>query len=197
MLLGNASSAITTIIDLPGRIVSSIFLQRLLGICECLFPVVSLLFMFISFNFTAMIHFLRLLPALLVGIVLGFFIACWGAEKVYSQKDAEIVALNADLKSQKAARKEQTRRYDELYDQFFRLTQTNSEMAKEVQLYKNTYAEAADDVYSLFLQGTSRQELCKLYPNVAYSTLCGWIRRKRREALEPVDPATSKQETLI
>ena len=197
MLLGNASSAITTIIDLPERIVSLTFPQRLSGIYECLFPVVSLLFMFISLNFTIMIHFLRLLPALLVGIVLGFVIACWGAEKIYAQKDAEIAALNADLKGQKAARREQVRKYDELYDQFFRLTQTNSEMAREVQLYKNTYEEAADEVYSLFLQGTSRQELCKLYPNVAYSTLCGWIRRKRKEALEPVDPATSKQGSLI
>ena len=132
MLLGNASSAITTIIDLPGRIVSSIFLQRLSGICEFRFPVVSLLFMFISFNFTAMIHFLRLLPALLVGFVLGFLAACWWAEKVYSQKNAEIAALTADLKGQKAARREQVRKYDELYDQFFRLTQTNSEMAREV-----------------------------------------------------------------
>lgn len=129
-----------------------ISLQRLSGICEFLFPVVSLPFMFISLNFTAMIHFLRLLPALLVGIVLGFIVACYGATKVCAEKDAEIISLNADLKGQRAARKEQVRKYDELYDQFLRLTQYNSEMAKEVQSYKNTYEEAADEVYALFLQ---------------------------------------------
>ena len=133
----------------------------------------------------------------IASICVGAAITCLFFKRTIDELEAEIVSLTADLKAQKAARKEQTRRYDELYDQFFRLTQTNSEMAREVQLYKNTYAEAADEVYSLFLQGTSRQELCKMYPNVAYSTLCGWIRRKRKEALEPVDPATSKQGTLI
>lgn len=152
MLPENVSSAITTIIDLRGRIVLLISLLRPSGICEFLFPVVSLPFMFISFNFTAMIHFLRLLPAILVGMVLGFVIACYGATKVCAEKDAQIIALNADLKGQKAARREQVRKYDELYDQFLRLTQYNSEMAKEVQSYKNTYEEAGDEVYALFLE---------------------------------------------
>lgn len=110
---------------------------------------------------------------------------------------AENAALASDLRWQKAARKEQTRKYDDLYDQFFRLTQYNSEMAKEVQSYKNTYKEAADEVYSLYLQWKSRQELCQLYPRVAYSTICGWIIKKRKEALDQVDPANTTQWKLI
>lgn len=128
---------------------------------------------------------------------LGAAITCIVFKRGIDDLQAEIAALNGDLKGQKAARREQVRKYDELYDQFLRLTQYNSEMAKEVQSYKNTYEEAADEVYALFLEWKTRQEILKLYPRVAYSTLCGWIRRKRKEALEPVDPATSKQQSLI
>ena len=83
----------------------------------------------------------------IASICVGAAITCLFFKRTIDELEAEIVSLTADLKAQKAARKEQTRKYDELYDQFFRLTQTNSEMAREVQLYKNTYEEAADEVY--------------------------------------------------
>ena len=133
----------------------------------------------------------------IASICVGAAITCIFFKRTIDELESEIVSLTADLKGQKAARREQVRKYDELYDQFLRLTQYNSEMAKEVQSYKNTYEEAADEVYALFLEWKSRYEILKLYPRVAYSTLCGWIRRKRKEALEPVDPATSKQQSLI
>ena len=133
----------------------------------------------------------------IASICVGAAITCLFFKRTIDELESEIVSLTADLKGQKAARREQVRKYDELYDQFLRLTQYNSEMAKEVQSYKNTYEEAADEVYALFLEWKTRQEILKLYPRVAYSTLCGWIRRKRKEALEPVDPATSKQQSLI
>lgn len=133
----------------------------------------------------------------IASICVGAAITCIFFKRTIDELESEIAALNGDLKGQKAARREQVRKYDELYDQFLRLTQYNSEMAREVQSYKNTYEEAADEVYALFLEWKTRQEILKLYPRVAYSTLCGWIRRKRKEALEPVDPANSKQQSLI
>lgn len=83
---------------------------------------------------------------------IGAAITCIVFKRGIDELEAENAALAADLKGQKAARKEQVRKYDDLYDQFLRLTQYNSEMAKEVQSYKNTYEEAADEVYALFLE---------------------------------------------
>lgn len=83
---------------------------------------------------------------------IGAAITCVFFKRGIDDLQAEIAALNGDLKGQKAARREQVRKYDELYDQFLRLTQYNSEMAREVQSYKNTYEEAGDEVYALFLE---------------------------------------------
>jgi len=144
-----------------------------------------------------MINILRLIPAGLFCFFIGVFIWRVISSSYIDELRAEIFSLNADLRGQRAARREQVRKYDELYDKFFRLSQTNSMMAREVQIHKNTYEEAADEAYALFLNGTSRKDLCKLFPKVAYSTICYWIRKKRKEATEWIDPMNSKQQTLI
>lgn len=109
----------------------------------------------------------------------------------------DVQILRAELEWQKLARREQERKYDELYDSFLRVNQYNTELTKEVQKYKNTFGECADEVYAMFLAWYSRKELCKLYPSVAYSTLCNWIRRKKKEAESSVNPTTAKSKKLF
>lgn len=109
-----------------------------------------------------------------------------------SSVDAQL--LKAELEGQKLARKEQTRKYDELYDAFLRLNKYNTELKKQNVSLMNTYEEAGDEVYRQFLSGISRKELARIYPNVAYSTICNWIRRKREEVFEQtVNPTDSVQ----
>ena len=113
-----------------------------------------------------------------------------------SSVDAQL--LKAELEGQKLARKEQTRKYDELYDAFLRLNKYNTELKKQNVSLMNTYEEAGDEVYRQFLSGISRKELARIYPNVAYSTICNWIRRKREEVFEQtVNPTDSVQWKLL
>lgn len=144
------------------------------------------------------IEIIWLLPVAVVFFAAGWFIWFRKLSDKVDIMGAEIALLNSELRGQKLARKEQTRRYDELYDAFLRVNQYNTELQKQNFSLKNTYEECADEIYAQFLAWKSRQELCQLYPKVAYSTLCNWIRRKRKEALSSeVNPNDSVQWKLL
>ena len=111
----------------------------------------------------------------------------------------DLQLTEADLAGQRVARREQERRYDELYDAFLRLNKYNTDLQKTIQKYKNSYEECGEEVYNLFLDGKSRKELAQLYPSVAYTTICNWIRRKQKEYahVEDLTPSSSKQAELF
>lgn len=116
----------------------------------------------------------------------------------YNKCNVDLQLLKAELEWQKLARKEQTRKYDELYDAFLRVNKYNVELKKKNISLMNTYEEAGDEVYRQFLKGVSRKELARIYPNVAYTTICNWIRRKREEVFaQSVNPNDSVQWKLL
>ena len=111
----------------------------------------------------------------------------------------DVTLLEADLTCQKSARKELARRYDELYDTLLRVNKSNTELQKKLNDCYNNYDNAADVVYDMYMKWYSRKELCQIYPNVAYSTLCAWIRKKKKEVLlsDSVNPNESHQGKLL
>lgn len=127
-----------------------------------------------------------------LGIILVAVISYFAGRK---NADTDIQLLHAELEWQRLARKEQTRKYDELYDAFLRVNKYNANLKKEMQKYKNTYEECGDEVYQLFLSWKTRKEICKLYPSVAYSTICRWIRQRKEEILS--DPTNAKPAKLF
>lgn len=88
--------------------------------------------------------------------------------------------VNADLQGQKLARKEQQRKYDELYDAFLRVNKMNTELNKKLQALPPTYEDCADDMVTMLSMWFSRQGIAQKY-KVSYSTACYWIRKKQKE----------------
>lgn len=87
---------------------------------------------------------------------------------------------NADLQGQRLARKEQQRKYDELYDAFLRVNKMNTDLNKKLQAIPPTYEDCADDMVTMLGMWFSRQGIAQKY-KVSYSTVCYWIRKKQKE----------------
>ena len=95
----------------------------------------------------------------------------------------DIQLMEADLFGQKLARKEQERKYDELYDALLRTNKLNAELHKKLASAPRTYENSADLMIKMLNSGTSRDEISKKL-GVNYSTVCYWIRKKQTEMWE-------------
>lgn len=189
ILLVSVSSVITTTMVQLGPTESLTFLLMLSSNLGFHYLVVLLQFMFISLNSITMD--ITILSFVLLGAIAVAVVSYFAG--VRSASD-DVALLRAELEGQKLARKEQTRKYDELYDAFLRLNKYNTELKKQNISLMNTYEEAGDEIYRQFLNGVSRKELAHIYPNIAYSTICNWIRRKREEVFEQTaNPTDSAQ----
>lgn len=92
----------------------------------------------------------------------------------------DVDLLEADLLAQKLARREQQRKYDQLYDTLLRVNKLNTELNKKVQSITPKYGEVAVDMVTMLNMGFSRRAIAKKY-GVPYATVCFWIRKKAKE----------------
>lgn len=88
--------------------------------------------------------------------------------------------LEAELLAQKLARREQQRKYDQLYDTLLRVNKLNTELNKKVQSITPKYDDVAVDMVTMLNMGFSRRAIAKKY-GVPYVTVCFWIRKKVKE----------------
>lgn len=137
MSLVSVLSAITTTTVQLGPIESLTFLLMLLSNLGFHYLVVLLQFMFISFNFTTMD--IAIISFIVLGVIAVAVVSYIAGTR---SSGVDIQLLKAELEGQKLARREQTRKYDELYDAFLRVNKYNTDLKKQNLSLKNSYEEA-------------------------------------------------------
>jgi len=123
---------------------------------------------------------------IIVGFIIGFIVCAWVDHndflRIQLQKErfeALYIAANAEVESQKLARKAQEKKYDELYSAMMRVNQENAKLKSPANLTKSFWKEKGDEVYRMFLQGCSRKECAKRF-GISYSHTCKIIRSKQK-----------------
>lgn len=97
----------------------------------------------------------------------------------------DLQLTEAELRGQKMARKEQQRKYDELYDAFLRVNKLNKDLNKKIQMIPPTYEDCADDMFTMLHMWFSRHGIAEKY-GISYSTVCYWLRKKQKEHDEAI-----------
>ena len=88
--------------------------------------------------------------------------------------------LEADLNGQRLARKEQERKYDELYSAFLRVNKLNTELNKKIASLPPTYEDCADQMVAMLNTWFTRHEIADRF-GVNYTTACYRMRKKMEE----------------
>lgn len=121
---------------------------------------------------------------LIVGFIIWFLICAWidvnDFRNIQLEKETLVVhcqAVTAELEWQKLARKEQQKRYDDLYSAMMRVNQENVKLKAPANLTKSFWKEKGDDVYRLFLQWCTRKDLAKRF-GISYPHICKIIASK-------------------
>ena len=108
----------------------------------------------------------------------------------------DLQLAEADLKGQRMARKEQQRKYDELYDAFLRVNKLNKDLNKKIQTLPPTYEDSANDMFTMLNMWFSRKGIAHKY-GVPYPTVCSWLRKKEKELLAVKSLADARQDPLL
>lgn len=144
-----------------------------------------------------MIDIIWFIPVGLLCFIAGWLIGHYKWSTACDFLQAENSLLRARINSNDLILEKKQREYDELYDSLLRVNKYNSELMKRLNDSRSTYGELADEIYWKYADGVSRKELCTQYPNVGYSTICAWIRKKAKEYSELSSPANSKPSKLF